>query len=76
MLISLSYSPKIPGRADIQLVVVIIIMYIDPQGNDLEMLFSFEYINSSMFVKKATLLSYYHPLQITIPDNMQEISML
>lgn len=61
MLFSLSYSPKIPGRADIQLVVVIIIMCIDPQGNDPEILFSFEYINCFMFLKKIVLVLYGFP---------------
>ena len=44
MLFSLSYIPKIPGQVDIQLVVVIIIMHVDLQGNNLRMLFSFDYV--------------------------------
>lgn len=75
-LFSLSYIPKIPGRADIQLVVVIIIMCIDPQGNDLEMLFSLEYINSFMSVKKPFPLFYGYPIQMTIPETMENNSML
>lgn len=56
--------------------VVIIIMCIDPQGNDIEMLFSLEYINSFMFAKKPVPLFYGYPLQITILETMENNSML
>lgn len=68
---SLSYIPKIPGKADIQLVVVIIIMCIDPQGNDLEILFSLEYINCFTFRKKSVPLLYGCDLQTTIPETVE-----
>lgn len=71
-----SYIPKIPGKADIQLVVLVIIMCINRQGNDLEMLFSFEYIYSFMFVNKPVPLFYGHHLQITIPEATEGNSIL
>lgn len=71
MLFSFSYIPKIPGRADIQLVVVIIIMCMDPQGNDLEILFSFEYINSFMFLKKPVLVLYGYPYKLLSRDHRE-----
>lgn len=65
MLFSLSYIPKIPGKVGIQLVVVIIIMCMDPQGNDLEILFSLEYIiNSFMFLKKSVPLFMIAPYKL------------
>ena len=71
-----SYILNMPGRVDIQLVVVVIIMCINRQGNDLELLFSFEYIYSFMFVNKAVPLFYGHHLQITIPEATEDNSIL
>ena len=56
--------------------IVVIIMCINPQGNDPEMLFSFEYINSFIFLKKSVPLFYGHPLQITIPEATEGTSIL
>ena len=47
---------------------MVTIVCINPQGNDLEMLFSFEYANSFIFVKNLAPLFYACPLQIIIPE--------
>lgn len=73
MLFSLSYIPKVPVRTDIQLVVVIIIMWIDPQGNDLEILFSSEYINSSTFLKKPVPVLYGCPSKLPFQRSQRVI---